>query len=118
MGGEPDQQLVSHLGPHPLGPVVVLAHVHAVGLAAQGEVGPVVQPEESAVLVAAAPEDARGGHELLVARVLVPQLHHVHAALERAREQRIEAGAEVGDEVQPRAGQPLAAHVAHGLLTD
>ncbi len=118
MGGEPDQHVLAHLLTHPLGRVVVLAHVHAVGLAAQGQVGPVVQPEERSVLVAPAPEEARRGQQVRVARLLVPELDHVHPALERRGQQRVEAGAEVRDEVQPRAGQPLAAHVAHGLKVD
>ena len=47
---------------------VVLAHVHAVGAARHGQVRPVVQPEQRAVLVAQPPEHGGRAHELVVAR--------------------------------------------------
>ena len=49
--------------------------------------------------------------------VLVAELDHVHPAGERRREQLLEARPHIGDEVQPRPPEPLAAgiHCAYGL---
>ena len=65
---------------------VVLADVHAVGAAGEREVGPVVHDEQRAVLVAqrrAAHAPARTSSSSR--RVLVAQLHDVHAAAQRRR---------------------------------
>ena len=84
---------------------------------ASSQVRPVVQPEQRAVLVAQPPEDGGRAHELGVARRLVAELDHVHPAGERRREQLLEARPHIGNEVQPRPLEPLAAgiHCAYGL---
>ena len=46
---------------------------------------------------------------------LVAELDHVHPAGERRREQLLEPGPYIGDEVQPRAREPLAAGIHYGL---
>ena len=81
-----------------------------------GEVGPVVQPEQRIVLVAqraGSTAAARTSSSSLAD--LVAELDHVHAARERRREQLVEAGPYIGDEVQPRPREPLAAGIHYGL---
>ena len=78
--------------------------MHAVGAGRDREVGPVVQDEERAVLVAQRAEGRGGGEDLVVGRVLLAQLEHVHAARERLA-QHVLAGARIGDEIEARLGE-------------
>ena len=112
---EPHQDLVAHERARLASRHVVLAHVHSVGGARLDQVRPVVQPEQRAVLVAQPPEHGGRAHELVVARLLVTELDHVHPAGERRREQLLEPWPYIGDEVQPRTREPLAAGIHYGL---
>ena len=89
---------------------VVLAHVDAVGLGRDGKVGPVVHDEQRAVLVGDVPEHLRRVEHLLIARLLVAQLHHVDAARERRAQERLRTP--VADEVEPGACEAVAT-IAH-----
>ncbi len=88
---------------------VVLADVDAVGAELGGELGPVVEDEEGARVGGGVAEEAGGGAQGRVRRVLVAELDQVGAAGERRAEQaleldRVEAG--VADEVEARIGEP------------
>ena len=61
------------------------------------------------MLVAQPPEEGGRIDELGVLRALVAQLDHVHAAMERRREQLLEARLQIGYEIQPGPLEPLAA---------
>ena len=63
------------------------------------------------MLVARAAEDHRRLHELGVTRRLVAELDHVHPAGEGRREQLLQTRPHIGDEVQPRPPEPLAAGI-------
>ena len=89
--------------------------MHPVRPARVHQIGPVVQPEQRIVLVAQPPEHGGRADELVIARRLVAELDHVHSAGERRREQLVEAGPYIGDEVQPRPREPLAAGIHYGL---
>jgi hypothetical protein len=96
--------------------LVVLAHVHAVGLARGREVRAVVDQEERPALVAQALQLAAGTDDLVVGRVLHPQLHDVDAAVERGGHD----GRVVGHEVEPGGGEPRPplSGARHGLDRD
>jgi hypothetical protein len=89
---------------------VVLAHVHAVGVARLHEVGTVVEDEERAGGIRGGPERARRAHERGVVERLVAQLDDVDAAAQRSVQEQ--ARALLADQVQARGGDPLAG--AHG----
>ncbi len=96
---------------------VLLADMAAVGAGGGDEVGPVVEDQQRAGVVAERPRDRGGGEQLAVARLLVAQLHDVDAARERGREhagQVAAAGMQVADEVQAGVLQPRAALVEVG----
>ncbi len=66
---------------------VLLADVHAVGVCALDEIGPVVQHEQRAVPVAGAPERLGCPDELVVQELLIAKLHDVDAPAHRPVEQ-------------------------------
>ena len=91
---------------------VVLADVAAVGAGRCDEVGPVVEDQQRAGLVAQPAGDGGCGEQLLVAGLLVAQLDDVDAAGERRGEhalQRAPTRLAVADEVQDRRVQAGAA---------
>ena len=106
VGRQPDQQVGAELLARLGHGHVVLAEVHAVGACRAREVGPVVQPEQRAVLVAERAEAGRRAQDLLVGRVLVAQLDHVDPAAQRGAEHRL--GRRLDDEVEPGSPQALA----------
>ena len=89
---------------------VILADVDAVGPAVNRQVGVVVDEERHSVGVSQAPESLGGPVDDAAVAGLLPQLDHVHAAVERGPHQRLGVFAvrtRVADEVQPRHAQPL-----------
>src|SRR4051812_1776742 len=82
---EADEHLRSHRGANVRDRLVVLADVHAVGIAGESKVRPVVHHEQRVVLVAQLAQPAAARHDLLVGRVLLAELHDVHAALQSRR---------------------------------
>ena len=106
VGRQPDQQVGAELLARLGHGHVVLAEVHAVGAGRAREVGPVVEPEQRAVLVAERAEAGRRTQDLLVGRVLVAQLDHVDPAAQRGAEHRL--GRRLDDEVEPGSPQALA----------
>jgi hypothetical protein len=82
--------------------------VDAVRARGHGEVGPIVEDEQRPARLAALARALRGGEQVVVARGLVAQLHEVGATRQRAVERALEA-ADVGNEVQVRAGEARAA---------
>ncbi len=88
---------------------VVLADVDAVGAELRGELGPIVEDEEGAGVGCGVAEEAGGGTQGRVRRVLVAELDQVGAAGERRLEQALELDrveARVADEIQARVGEP------------
>ena len=88
------------------GRAVVLADVHAVGVARLHEVGAVVEDEQRAVRVGGGAERLRRLDQPVVGERLVAQLDQVGAAAQRGVEER--ARARVADEVQAGVRQALA----------
>ena len=66
MGREPDQELAADALTHARDRLVVLSDVHAVRARGDGQVGPVVQDEERAVLVAQGAKRRGRGEDLVV----------------------------------------------------
>src|SRR4051794_7647521 len=90
----------------------------AVGVAGAGQVGIVVDDEESAVGVADAAEGRSGAFDLTPSQLLLAQLDDVDAAAQRRPQQRLgvlTVRPRVADEVEARRAQALAAQRAGGL---
>ena len=104
MRREPDQKLrpdpLAHAGDR----LVVLPYVHAVRAGRDRQIGPVVQDEERAVLRTQSAKGCGGGQDLIVRRILLAQLEHVHTARECLAESVL-FGARIGDEIEARAGE-------------
>ena len=84
---------------------VVLAHVDAVRLDLEGEVGPVVEEEGDAVLGTDPGGDAAPFDEVAGVEVLVPELHDVHAPRDAGVQERGEVGTVGGAEVEAPVGE-------------
>src|SRR5258707_919738 len=72
---------------------VVRPDVRSVGARREHQVGPVVEYEERAVLGADPCEPSRRAEQLVVTRVLDPQLDDVYAAGERCSQEGVRLGA-------------------------
>jgi glycine oxidase len=115
MRGQSDQ----HVWPHDFAGLrdghVALAHVNAVGAYRRGDVGAVVENEQGPVGIAGVGRHRGRFGEELVLEVLLAQLHHVHTARDRGRQEVREvavAGHAVAHEVQARGRQARAALLA------
>ena len=108
MGREPDQ----HVRPDQLADLahghVVLSDVHYIGAGLTRDEGSVVDDEQRAVPLTELPCEARQRQQPLVVQGLLAQLHDVHAAGHRARQERgriAPGGRAVAHEIQPRDGE-------------
>ena len=106
MGREPDEALRADGGTGRRDGYIVLAYVHAVGLAGRDEVGAVVEDEQRTACVARGAEGARGLDEHFVARRLVAELDEVDPAVQRRVEERPRSG--VAHQIEPRLREALA----------
>ena len=104
MGREADQELRPDALTHARDRLVGLAHMHAVRSGRHGQVGAVVQDEERSVLGAQGPKRRGRAEDVLVRRVLLPQLEDVHAARERLAQRGLGRSC-IGDEVEARLGE-------------
>jgi hypothetical protein len=93
-----------------------LAQVQHVGAHGAGDVGPVVDRQQRAVLVTAAPQHLQEGHLLPCLQALLPELDDIHPGAEHGVEEVRQvplALPGVGALVQPRGRQPRTQIACH-----
>ena len=89
VGREADQAILANERARLGNGHVVLTHVDAVGSDASDQVGSIVEDEQRSASQADPREPLRDGREVVVGRVLDPQLDDVHAATDRCLHERV-----------------------------